>query len=95
MKRKINQSLTTNKINNNMIHSNLPGKKKDTYIYTEADLGVGILEEGINPSYYTTTSDFIEDNILQFSIMPSEIDNKNSGLEIVNVEDDFNYSYYL
>ena len=95
MKKRINQSLITNKKNNVMINRNLPGKKKDTYIYTEADLGEGILEEGINPSYYATTNDFIEDNILRYNIMPTEFESKNYGLEIVNVEDDFNYSYYL
>ncbi len=32
---------------------NLPGKKNPRYIYTEEDLGEGILEAGIS-SYYST-----------------------------------------
>lgn len=93
MKKKLTPLITTVKKNNNMNHSNLPDKKKDTYIYTEADLGEGILEEGINPSYYV--NDNTEEYLIQYNITPTEVENKNYGLEIVNVEDDFNYSYYL
>ena len=95
MKKRLNPLITTVKKNNNMNHSNLPDKKKDTYIYTEADLGEGILEEGINPSYYSISYENINEFSLKYNNTPTEAENKNYGLEIVNVEDDFNYSYYL
>ena len=88
-------SLKSNKKSSTMTNNNLPGKKNDIYVYTEADLGEGILDEGVDPSYYATANENFEiqevDN--NFRLTTAEI--KNYGSEIINVEEDFNYAYYL
>ena len=80
---------------NTMTNSNQASKKKSIYIYTEADLGEGILDEGVNPSYYTTSIDNIEATNQDYKVVTSLVEIKNYGLKIVNVEEDFNYAYYL
>ena len=80
---------------NTMTNSNQASKKKNIYIYTEADLGEGILDEGVNPSYYTTSIDNIEATNQDYKVVTSLVEIKNYGLKIVNVEEDFNYAYYL
>ena len=78
-----------------MINSKQASKKKNNYIYTEADLGEGILDEGVNPAYYTAHNENLDTGFSCNNIISNLLFNKNNGLEIVNVEEDFNYAYYL
>lgn len=78
-----------------MTNSSQFNKKKIVYIYTEADLGEGILDEGVNPAYYTASNENVEASNNSDNVVSNFVENKNNRLEIVNVEEDFNYAYYL
>lgn len=80
---------------NTMTNSSQFNKKKIVYIYTEADLGEGILDEGVNPAYYTASNENVEASNNSDNVVSNFVENKNNRLEIVNVEEDFNYAYYL
>ena len=96
MKKKLSLlSTKSNKKNSTMTSSNLPDNKKNIYIYTEADLGEGILDEGVDPSYYTCARENTEIYEVESNFKFISIENKNYGLEKINVEEDFNYAYYL
>ena len=88
-------SSKSNKKSTTMTNSNLPGKKNHIYVYTEADLGEGILDEGVNPSYYASVNENIEIQEVDNNFRSTSAEIKNYGLEIINVEEDFNYAYYL
>ena len=68
-------------------------KKNKQYIYTEADLGEGILEEGVTVQYASLqkVSNINKSNADVY--MPDSLPNKNSR-EVVNIEEDFSYAYY-
>ena len=96
MKKKLSLlSTKSNKKNSIMTNSNLTDYKKNIYIYTEADLGEGILDEGVDPSYYTSAKENIETYEVEHNFKSISVENKNYGLEKINVEEDFNYAYYL
>lgn len=96
MKKKLNLfSAKSNKKGSTMTHSNLHGNKKDIYIYTEADLGEGILDEGVDPSYYASTIENNEIHEMGYNFKSDSTEIKNYSLEKINVEEDFNYAYYL
>ncbi len=66
------------------------GLKTKKYIYTEEDLGEGLLEEGVINPYFLQSSKNITvqnstDNFLKMSLL-----NKES----INVQEDFTYVYY-
>ena len=96
MKKKI--SILSTKSNNKsstMTNRNIPGKTKGIYIYTEADLGEGILDEGVDPSYYASGNENNEINKVDYNFESISAENRNYTLEKINVEEDFNYAYYL
>ena len=94
MKKKLNQ-LSTKSIKKNsiMTNSNLP--YENNYIYTEADLGEGILDEGVDPSYYASAKENNEIHVVKHNFKSIVVENKSYGLDNINVEEDFNYAYYL
>ncbi len=83
-----------NKKNDIMLTKQLASKKQKQYIYTEADLGEGILDIGVSMKYLTVK----KDNRVKKAngtIYPMTIlQNKNNLRAVLNMESDFNYAYY-
>lgn len=88
-------STKSNKKNSTMTNNNLSAINNGLYIYTEADLGEGILDEGVDPSFYASANEHVGTSELAFSFKSIAEESKSYGLEIINVEEDFNYAYYL
>lgn len=64
--------------------------KTKKYVYTEKDLGEGLLDEGVtNPYFLQTTNKTTRQNLsaklLKFSLLCKES---------INVQEDFTYVYY-
>ena len=85
---------STNKKNDIMLTKQSSTKKQKQYIYTEADLGEGILDAGVSVKYLTGKKDngVKKANAAIYSMdMPQ---NKNNLRAVLNIESDFNYAYY-
>ncbi len=69
-------------------------KKQVQYIYTEADLGEGLLDEGIELPYkiiLKNTKFQLVKSIADAMDMPLY---RNKNVEVPNVAEDFSYAYY-
>ena len=76
-----------------MSHKYSTSKKSKQYIYTEADLGEGILDEGVTVQYASLQKVSNVDKSNADAYMLDSLPNKNSR-EVVNIEEDFSYAYY-
>lgn len=69
-------------------------KKNKQYIYTEADLGEGLLDEGVSVEQANfqknNTHNKINDGIFVMDMPQS----KNCVKEMLNIEEDFSFTYY-
>ena len=69
-------------------------RKKVQYIYTEADLGEGLLDEDVELPYKIILRD------RKFQLVNSNADAmdmplyRNNNVEVLNVAEDFSYAYY-
>lgn len=71
----------------------LASKKNKQYIYTEADLGEGILDEGVTVQYASLQKiSNVNKSNADVYVMNS-LPNKNNR-KVVNLEEDFSYAYY-
>lgn len=52
MKKDIEPLINDHKIKDQMLTKNTTGKKSSTYIYTESDLGEGLLHAGVSQFYW-------------------------------------------
>lgn len=68
-------------------------KKSKQYIYTEADLGEGILDEGVTAQNISLQKESIINKNSADSYMLDMLQNKNTR-EVVNIDEDFSYAYY-
>lgn len=69
-------------------------RKQVQYIYTEADLGEGLLDAGVELPYQIILRDRkfqLFESIADAMDMPLY---KNKNLEVPNVAEDFSYAYY-
>lgn len=65
------------------------GSKSKKYIYTEKDLGEGLLEEGVTNPYFLENTNTV--NIDNFS---NSLKSNNLLRDGINVQEDFTYVYY-
>ncbi len=76
-----------------MSHKYSSSKKNKQYIYTEADLGEGILEEGVSVEYTILQKVSNRYKSVADAHMLDSLQNKNNR-EVVNIDEDFSYAYY-
>jgi hypothetical protein len=72
----------------------LSNTKCQRYIYTEADLGEGILDEGVSQSYSTNQKYNTLQGANAIVYTMEAIGNKTIRMDVPNVEEDFSYTYY-
>ena len=72
-----------------MLTKHLSPKKNNQYIYTEADLGEGLLDEGV---LVRNTSNKKDKNESIYAVNANQ--NKNATISFFNIEEDLGFTYY-
>lgn len=72
-----------------MLTKHLSPKKNNQYIYTEADLGEGLLDEGVRVRNVNNTKGK-NGNIYTANMNK----NKNTTTSLFNIEEDLGFTYY-
>lgn len=86
--------LKINKKKGNKPNFSLLSNIRQQYIYTEADLGEGLLDEGIEVPYKTPKRENkfqIRSSVADAMDMPLY---RTRSMEVPNVDEDFSYVYY-
>ena len=63
--------------------------KPKKYVYTEKDLGEGLLEEGVSHAYFVDINRTTNNNVNS-----SQVKNNSLLRDCINVQEDFTYVYY-
>lgn len=64
--------------------------KTKKYIYTEEDLGEGLLEEGVTNPYFLDCTNSGNNDLL----FNNDLKDSTLSKEVPNVQEDFTYAYY-